>query len=200
MSPAVVQYGHPALRQKGVRVTAVTPEIREFIELLVETMYGAHGIGLAAQQVGRALQVAVVDVRGVKDRPSQLWLDGEPADVAAFMPLVLINPVVTPAGPAAGGPEGCLSFPEIFGEIVRPDPVDVETWDEDGQVVKFRAGGLLGRAIQHETDHLNGILFIDRMSKATRDELRPELDQLQAETKAALAGNSPAGRNARERR
>lgn len=193
MSLAVVQYGHPALRQKGARVAAVTPEIREFIGELMDTMYAAHGIGLAAQQVGRALQVAVVDVRGVKDRPSQLWLDGEPADVAAFMPLVLINPVVTPAGPAVGGPEGCLSFPEIFGEIARPDPVEVETLDEDGRVVKFRAGGLLGRAIQHETDHLNGILFIDRMSKATREELRPELDQLQAETKAELARAKTAG-------
>lgn len=200
MSLAVVHYGHPALRQKGERVAAVTPEIREFIGELLEAMHEAHGIGLAAQQVGRALQVAVVDVRGVKDRPSQLWLDGAPADVAAFMPLVLINPVVTPAGPAVGGPEGCLSFPEIFGEIARPDPVEVETLDEDGRLVKFRAGGLLGRAIQHETDHLNGILFIDRMSKAAREELRTDLDRLQAETKAALARARAAAGAAASRR
>lgn len=194
MSLSVVQYGHPALRQKGAKVERVTPEIRGFIEELLAAMYDAHGIGLAAQQVGRVIQVAVVDVRGIKDRPSQLWLDGEPADVADFMPLVLINPAVTPAGPAAAGPEGCLSFPEIFGEITRPDPVDVQTLDEDGQVMRFRAGGLLGRAIQHEVDHLNGILFIDRMGRATRDELRPELEELQAATKAGLAAAAKAAR------
>jgi peptide deformylase len=194
MSLSVVQYGHPVLRQKGARVERVTPEVREFIEQLFEAMHEAHGIGLAAQQVGRAIQVAVVDVRGVKDRPSQLWLDGERADVAGFMPLVLINPVVTPVGPSVGGPEGCLSFPEIFGEIARPDPVDVETLDADGQVLRFRAGGLLGRAIQHEADHLNGILFIDRMSRGARDELRPELEELQAVTKAELAAAAKAVR------
>lgn len=194
MSLTVVQYGHPALRQKGARVERVTPEIRDFIAELLATMRDAHGIGLAAQQVGRAIQVAVVDVRGIKDRPSQLWCEGEPADVAGFMPLVLINPLVTPAGPSAGGTEGCLSFPEIFGEIYRPDPVDVETLDEDGQTLKFRAGGLLGRAIQHEVDHLNGILFIDRMSRVTRDELRADLEGLQAATKSALAAEAKAAR------
>lgn len=194
MSLPVVQYGHPVLRQKGAKVGRVTPEIRDFIAELLATMHDAHGIGLAAQQVGSAIQVAVVDIRGVKDRPSQLWLDGGPADVAGFMPLVLINPVVTPVGPSVGGPEGCLSFPEIFGEIARPDPVDVETLDVDGQVLRFRAGGLLGRAIQHEVDHLNGILFIDRMSRATRDELRPELEELQAVTKAELAAAAKAAR------
>jgi peptide deformylase len=188
MTLEIVHYGHPALRQKGVRVEAITPDIRRLVGDLLETMYDAHGIGLAAQQVGRPLQVAVVDVRGVKDRPSQLWLRGEPADVAAFMPLVLINPELKPAGEPATGPEGCLSFPELYGDLARPDPVEVRALNLDGEVVEFRAGGLLGRAIQHEADHLNGILFIDRMSKARRDELRDELEQLQAETKAALAG------------
>ncbi|MFN0067026.1 MAG: peptide deformylase [Limisphaerales bacterium] len=194
MNLSVVQYGHPVLRQKGAKVGRVTPEIRDFIEALLGAMREAQGIGLAAQQVGRAIQVAVVDVRGVKERPSQLWLDGEPADVTGFMPLVLINPAVSPVGPSVGGPEGCLSFPEIFGEITRPDPVDVETLDEDGQLLRFRAGGLLGRAIQHEVDHLNGVLFIDRMSRVTRDELRPELEELQAATKAELAAAAKAAR------
>jgi len=79
-----------------------------------------------------------------------------------------------------------LSFPEIFGQITRPDVADVEALDKVGKTIQFRCGGLLARAIQHETDHLNGILFIDRMDKKTKEELRPELEQMQAETKAAL--------------
>jgi len=188
----ILHYGHPALRPRGAPVPAVSPEIRAFVADLLETMYDAHGIGLAAQQVGRALQVAVIDVRGVKDRPSQLWLDGAPADVPSFMPLVLLNPVITPAGETVAGPEGCLSFPELYADIPRADPIEVRAMNLDSQPFAFRAGGLLGRAIQHEADHLNGILFIDRMSKVRRDELREELDQLQAGTKAALA--APQGK------
>jgi peptide deformylase len=85
----------------------------------------------------------------------------------------------------AGG-EGCLSFPEIFAEITRPELVAVKALNEKGKPVEFRCGGLLARAIQHEVDHLNGILFIDRMSRKTKEELRPELDELQAKTKAEL--------------
>ena len=87
--------------------------------------------------------------------------------------------------PVAGG-EGCLSFPEIFAEITRPESVDVKALNQKGKPVEFRCGGLLARAIQHEVDHLNGILFIDRMSRETKEELRPELDDLQAKTKAEL--------------
>ena len=97
-----------------------------------------------------------------------------------------MNPKITPVGKPVSGAEGCLSFPEIFGEIARPDVVDVEALDKAGKIIQFRCGGLLARAVQHETDHLNGILFIDRMNKKTKDELRPDLELLQAETKAAL--------------
>jgi peptide deformylase len=182
----VVKYGHPVLRQKGVRVETVTPEIRQLIKDMLETMYAAKGIGLAAQQVGRALQLTVVDVRGSTDRPSTLEIDGKESDVAAFMPLALINPEVVPLGDPVAGPEGCLSFPEIFGEIKRPGMAEVTALNEAGQEIKFRCGGLLARAIQHESDHLNGILFIDRMSRAEKEELKSQLDELQAATKAAL--------------
>jgi peptide deformylase len=113
-------------------------------------------------------------------------LAGQSATVYDFMPLVLINPEIKPGGEPVAGGEGCLSFPEIFGEITRPESVDVKTLNEKGKPVEFRCGGLLARAIQHEVDHLNGILFIDRMSKTTKQELRPELDALQAKTKAEL--------------
>jgi peptide deformylase len=182
----VVKYGHPALRQKGALIEKVTLEIKNLMADMIETMHANHGIGLAAQQVGKALQLTVIDVREAKDRPSWLELDGQPADVNEFMPLVLINPALKPGGEPATGGEGCLSFPEIFAEITRPELVDVKALNQKGKPIEFRCGGLLARVVQHETDHLNGILFIDRMSRRTKEELRPELDELQAKTKAEL--------------
>jgi peptide deformylase len=149
-------------------------------------MYIYKGVGLAAQQVSVARQLTVIDVRGVTDRPSSLELTGQPADVSGFMPLVLINPEVKAVGEPATGPEGCLSFPEIYADITRPDVVDVKALDLEGKPVEFRCGGLLARVVQHELDHLHGILFIDRMDWKTKEELRPELESLMAETKAAL--------------
>ena len=184
----IVKFGHPALRQKGARIESITPEIKQFIADMFETMEANHGVGLAAQQVGRALQLTVIDVRAVaKDRPSTLELKGKPAEVDEIMPLVLINPEVTPVNEPVTGGEGCLSFPEIYAEISRPESVDVKALNEKGKPLEFRAGGLLARAIQHETDHLNGILFIDRMERKIKEEFRDELDVLQATTKAELA-------------
>ncbi|MEW6156624.1 MAG: peptide deformylase [Verrucomicrobiota bacterium] len=182
----IVKYGHPVLRQKGERVTEVTPEVRAFVDDLLETMDAARGVGLAAQQVGRALQVAVVDVTEITDRPSTLHLEGKPADVLAFMPVVLINPEVKPIADPVSGPEGCLSFPEMYAEISRPESVEVTAWNAAGEKYSFCCGGLLARAVQHEVDHLNGILFIDRMSPEKKRELKPELEALQAETKEEL--------------
>ncbi len=182
----VVKFGTPVLRQKGARVETVTPTIKKLVADLLETMYAYKGIGLAAQQVGLALQVTVIDVRGVTDRPSALELKGQPADVPEFMPLVLINPEIKAVGPPVTGPEGCLSFPEIYADITRPDVVDVKALNVEGEPFEFRCGGLLARVVQHEYDHLHGILFIDRMDKKTKEQLRPELDALQAETRAAL--------------
>jgi peptide deformylase len=182
----IVKYGHPLLRKKGERIEKITPEIKKLIADMFETMEENHGVGLAAQQVGVAKQLTVIDVRAITDRPSTLELDGQPADVADIMPLVLINPEITPVGEPVTGGEGCLSFPEIFAEISRPGVVDVTALDAKGKPIAFRCGGLLARAVQHEKDHLHGVLFIDRMDKKTKTELQPELDELQAKTKAAL--------------
>jgi len=143
----VVKYGHPALRQKGARIEKITPEIKGLMADMIETMVANHGVGLAVQQVGRALQLTVIDVREAKDRPSRLELDGQPADVNEFMPLVLINPEFKPAGEPVAGGEGCLSFPEIFAEILRPEAVDVKALNEKGEPVEFRCGGLLARVV-----------------------------------------------------
>lgn len=182
----IVRYGHPALRQKGARVETLTPEVRQLVSDMFDTMYAAHGIGLAAQQVAHPLQLTVLDVRGIEDRPSTLFLNGEEAGVDAFMPLVLLNPEVTAVGEPVSGPEGCLSFPEIYADITRPGVIDVRATGLEGQPLAFRCGGLLAKAIQHEVDHLNGVLFIDRMSRESKTALKAELDALMAETKAGL--------------
>jgi peptide deformylase len=182
----VVKFGHPALRKSGAKVEKITPTIKQLIEDMFETMYDARGVGLAAQQIGQALQLTVIDVREATDRPSTLELNGEPADVDIIMPLVLINPEVKAVGEPVEGPEGCLSFPEIYADITRPETVDVVALDRDGKRIEFRCGGLLARAVQHETDHLRGILFIDRMKTERKNELQDELDELQANTKDEL--------------
>ncbi|HEU5071669.1 MAG TPA: peptide deformylase [Verrucomicrobiae bacterium] len=182
----VVKYGHPVLRERGSRVKEITPEVTRLVGDMFETMYDAKGIGLAAQQVGVALQLTVIDVRGITDRPSTLEVNGAPADVDTFMPLVLINPKIIPVGAPVAGPEGCLSFPEIYADITRSEQVDVKALNAKGEPLAFRAGGLLGRAIQHEVDHLNGVLFIDRMTPEDKAELRAEIDDLHTATKKAL--------------
>src|SRR5579863_5299818 len=121
----VVKYGNPVLRKKGARVESITPAVKKLVADMFETMYDSRGIGLAAQQVGEALQLTVIDVREASaERPSTLALNGKPADPNEFMPLVLMNPQVKPAGNPAEGPEGCLSFPEIYADISRPETVD----------------------------------------------------------------------------
>lgn len=182
----VIKYGNPILRQKGATIEKITPEIKKLIADMFETMHANHGVGLAAQQVGHALQLTVIDVREAKDRPSTLELKGKTADVNDIMPLVLINPEIKPTGEPVTSGEGCLSFPQVYAEISRPGLVDVKALNGKFKPVEFRAGGLLSRAIQHEADHLNGILFIDRMSKKSKDEIREDLDILQAATKAEL--------------
>jgi peptide deformylase len=113
-------------------------------------------------------------------------VEGVAVEVDGFMPLVLINPEIQPFGESASGAEGCLSFPEIYADIVRPVSVAVTALNAQGNLMRFYAGGLLARAVQHEVDHLNGLLFIDRMTPKAKDENRAEIDALQAATKAAL--------------
>jgi len=120
------------------------------------------------------------------DRPWAMEIDGKPVTGEGLMPLVLINPVVTePQGEQIGG-EGCLSFPEIVADIKRADRVRVEATNLKGERFHFYCTGLLARAAQHEVDHLNGILFIDRMDSATKASLSGRLKRLQKETKSKL--------------
>jgi peptide deformylase len=183
----IVKYGDPVLRAKGRRVTEVDDEIRELATDMLETMHAANGVGLAAQQIGEALQLTVIDVTEVEDRPSTLKLNGVEIEPAAAMPLVLLNPEMTLQGENESGPEGCLSFPEITADIDRAHSVIVQAQNLDGESVAIEASGLLARALQHEIDHLNGILFIDRMSSATKVSLASRLKRMQKETQRGAA-------------
>src|SRR6266487_6033419 len=165
----ILQYGDPILRSQGKRIDEIDDRIRELAANMIETMHAAHGVGLAAQQIGEALQLTVLDVSAVEDRPSMLKLDGTDVDdPKTAMPLVLINPEIELRGETEVGVEGCLSFPEITGDIERAQSVLVRALTLEGEIFQIEASGLLARAIQHEHDHLHGILFIDRMSSAAK--------------------------------
>jgi peptide deformylase len=183
MKLPILQYGNPILRAKGKRIETIDDRIRELAANMLETMHGANGIGLAAQQVGEDLQLTVVDISKVEDRPSQMKLEDKDIDPKAAMPLILINPDITLNEKTVVETEGCLSFPEITGEIERAQSVVARAQTLEGDKIEIEADGLLARAIQHEVDHLNGILFIDRMSSAAKATLSSRLKRLQKETR-----------------
>ena len=183
MKLPILQYGDPILRMRGKRLEKIDERIREITQNMIETMHAANGVGLAAQQVGEALQLTVLDVSQVEDRPSTMKLNGEDVDPKAAMPLVLINPELKLAGEMELATEACLSFPEITGEIERPKSVFARARTLDWSEIEIEASGLLGRAIQHEVDHLNGILFIDRMNSAAKAALSSRLKRMQKETR-----------------
>ena len=182
MKLPIVRYGDPILRAKGKRIERIDEPVRTLAFNMLETMHAANGVGLAAQQVGEALQLTIIDVAGVEDRPSTMKLNGVDVDPRASMPLILLNPRLSLGKATILGSEGCLSFPEITGEIMRAESVVASADTIEGKPITIEATGLLARALQHEVDHLNGILFIDRMSSATKTTLASQLRRLQKET------------------
>jgi len=140
--------GSPVLREAGPAVATVDDEVRRLITDLFETMYAAKGVGLAANQIGVARRVAVVDAEGEK--------------------LVLVNPRIVEASGEDSAEEGCLSIPDVFAEVTRPDRVVLEALDQDGKAYRKELQGLPARAVQHEIDHLDGILFLDHLSLLKR--------------------------------
>lgn len=180
----ILNYGEPVLRAKGEPVRSFGPELAQLVGEMLETMRAARGIGLAAPQVGRSLQLFVLDTGHEKE---PLELDGRPvADPAEVMPLALANAVVTvlPGEPEALE-EGCLSFPGVRGNVDRVERVAVDFRDLTGAPRRLVATGLLARCIQHEHDHCQGVLFIDRMSPAHRLRVEAKVRRLLRETQAA---------------
>ena len=153
----VRKYGDPALRKSAVPVGEVTPEVRKIIADMTETMYDEVGIGLAAPQVGIALRLIVIsdeDGRGVQ---------------------ALLNPAIVDRGGEMTGEEGCLSIPGVFAPVTRSAWVKIEAQDVNGGPLAIRATGLRARVLQHEIDHLDGVLFIDRVDPVTRDRIKRKI-------------------------
>lgn len=147
----IVIYGNEALRRKSVRVEQVDDHIRQLSRDMLACMYAEKGVGLAAEQIGREEALVVIDV------PVE-----EAGGVA--MPLVLVNPEITALAGEQDGQEGCLSFPGVYVNVKRAATATVRFMDLDGAVQELETVGLLARAVQHELDHLNGVLLVDRMS------------------------------------
>lgn len=144
--------GDRVLRQPAKRVAKIDAEIRQVIREMLQTMYSADGIGLAAPQVAINKQIIVVDLQ---------------PDEAAQQPLILINPTITKSGQDISvTQEGCLSIPNVYLDVKRPATIEVSYKDEFGRPQRLAADGLLACCIQHEIDHLNGVLFVDRVENA----------------------------------
>ncbi len=180
----ITLYPDPVLRAKCARVSEVTDDIRSLAEDLIESMIEANGVGLAAPQIGVALQLAVIDVSHSPESISYLRLDGSDATLESIMPLVFINPQLHLDFPRETEEEGCLSFPDLRARITRPGQVKATLHTLDGRSLVLETDGLLARAIQHETDHLNGVLFIDRMNAAAKAAHRGRLRRMKAEARA----------------
>jgi peptide deformylase len=193
MTLRITQFGEPILLEKGKKITSFDADLTQLANDMLDAMDQAEGIGLAAQQIGQALQFCVVDVPDHPEYPMGCVLDGKALAPALLMPLALANPVVTPIpSDEYYYEEGCLSFPEIRGEVARPDRISVKYQDLQGNFHALECDGLLARCIQHEVDHLNGILFIDRMEKKTYAEIKAEVKGLKKRTQDCLkAGKLP---------
>lgn len=185
MSLPIVHYNAPVLRKKGDKIAVFDAALSRLASEMVETMHAAAGIGLAAQQIGRAIQLCVVDLREVES-PFDWKLDGAKPPLELFMPLVIVNPQISVARGTteAIDEEGCLSFPKIRGDVGRPDIITVKFQDDHGVPHTLVCDGMLARCIQHEADHLNGILFIDRMTKKVRTGIDDAVKALAKETKS----------------
>ena len=168
MKKPLTYYGHPVLREKGKAVETFDSELKHLVSDMIETMYAEEGIGLAAQQIGIAQQICVVDVRPPKESEIHFnySYDGKSTPLNLFMPLAIINPELEIIDATENlYQEGCLSFPNILGNVSRAIAIRCKFQDPDGNCHLLEADGLLARCIQHEVDHLNGILFIDMMEK-----------------------------------
>ena len=151
----IKKYGDPVLREKALKVEEITPKINKLIDDMIETMYASLGAGLAAPQIGISKRIIIID--------------GEDDGL-----LVLINPVLIKKEGKVNEEEGCLSVPGIYSNVERYETVTVEGLDRNGEKIRIKKDGLMGKALQHEIDHLEGLLFIDRISKIKRQVLLKE--------------------------
>ena len=174
----ICQYGDPVLRKKCLPVKEVDDTILKLADDMIETMVDANGVGLAAPQIGQDIRLAIVDVSHDPECISFLKIDGEDAKLEDCMPLVFINPTLELSGQRESDTEGCLSIDGVTSAVRRLSIVKATLPQLDGSVIVLESDGLLARAIQHEVDHLNGVLFVDRLSPASKLSVKRKLKKL----------------------
>ena len=160
----IVQYPHPALRYKSKPITRVDDELRSIVREMFELMYAAKGIGLAANQVNLPLRLFIINTKGDPETGEEL---------------VFLNPILSAPKGSDEAEEGCLSIVEVNAQVARPEQVHVTAYDLTGNEFDRTVNGLLAKAIQHETDHLDGVLFIDRISESSRKQIDGELEDFE---------------------
>jgi peptide deformylase len=174
----IVKYGHPVLRWKAKPLTELTPDFKATVRTMFDLMYEARGIGLAATQVGLPYRFFVVNTTA------------DPKETEEE--LVFINPEIIRRKGNLEGEEGCLSLPELYGDVARAEEVVLEAYDINGDGFEMECSEILARVIQHENDHLDGVLFIDRMKAAAVAELQANLDDLENQFRQAQAAGTIA--------
>ena len=183
MNLSLKMYGTPILREKAVEVTLFNSDLKTLADEMFKVMYEARGIGLAAEQIGRKERIFVIDIPPASD----LDQNGQRENPEIKLPEVFVNPkIISHSESVQKGIEGCLSFPGITAEVDRWYEVSAEYQNLNGNKKIINAKGLLARAIQHELDHLNGVLFIDKISPVKKILLDGKLKKLLKETKKTI--------------
>lgn len=191
MELRITFYGEPILRETGNPVTTFDASLKQLARDMIETMHAAEGIGLAAQQIDRALMLCVIDVSHLDDEDLDYLVDGKRPPIDLIMPMALANPVVSILpGDDLRAEEGCLSFPGVRGDVTRAERIEVSYQDLDGGSHRMVAGGWMARVIQHEVDHLNGILFIDHMETRQKRMMDSKLKRLKRQSRDFIAGKN----------
>jgi len=168
-SLTVVPYPHPALRHKSKPVRRVDAELVRVVREMFSLMYASNGIGLAANQVDLPLRLFVINLSAKPDEGEEM---------------VFINPVLSKPKGNEESEEGCLSFPELYGPVIRPKQISVQAYNLQGEQVRGNLNGMLARVVQHEYDHLDGVLFVDRMTPTARAKVQPTLDEFELSFRA----------------
>ena len=161
----IVKYGHPCLRRKSTPLTEISPELKATVKRMFALMYEARGIGLAANQVGLPFRFFIVNPTADPEQPDE--------------EMVFINPEIIRKKGNVEGDEGCLSLPELYGPVPRAEEIVVEAFDLEGQGFEMECSDLMARVVQHENDHLDGVLFIDRMDESDLPQVQPQIDDFE---------------------
>lgn len=182
----IVHFPHPTLRFKSAPLKRVDPQLRDVVKQMFELMYDANGVGLAANQVDLPLRLFVVNLAAKPDEGEEL---------------VFINPIISRGKGSAEQEEGCLSLPGVYGNVRRPKQVVVNAFGLDGSEINATVDGMLARVIQHENDHLDGVMFTDRLSETGRLAVRESLEEFETDFHSRRAtGEAPTDEQINEQR